>query len=318
MSESSESDLAAPPTSPAGPIGRRRMLRGVAGGALAIGGAVALAGCTGSSNDATASGSGPTESLIQRVQKSGKLAVGVNLGTKPLQYLDPTTNEPTGYVIELLNLMAVDMNVKLEYVQQPFANLFTGLAANRFDMSGISASMLPSRAFKVLFASYPVYIETEVMLLKQDSKMSSVKDLDDPNVTIAVRLGSSQATAAAILLPKAKFKQLNELTALLEDVASGRSDAALVGDFAAATAIQANPKLKVLPGGPLYIDYNTFFLPYNDLETKAWVDNWLTFNIAHGTLEGLWTKWVSPITEPVNMKTLPVTSPYLYLSSGAN
>lgn len=300
----------------------RRKLLTVGAGAAALGAVGLVSGCTESSDSGPkaagasagqASGGAARSgtSLLQTIQKTKKLSIGVNLGTVPLQYKDEKTGEPTGYVMELTKLMAKDLDVELELVEQPFAELFAGLAAGRFQMSGIAATILPSRASKVLFASDPLLVESEVVLLKPGKKISDLSQLNTPNTTIAVRLGSSQSLAGRQLLPKAKFKELNEITAVAEDVASGRSDACIVSEFAAIGPLDKHPDLTAFEGPPVFVDYNTYFMPYNDFELKAWVDNWISYQISHNVLANMWEQWVAPGARKHNLKTTPVTSSFV-------
>jgi polar amino acid transport system substrate-binding protein len=91
----------------------------------------------------------------------------------------------------------------------------------------------------------------------------------------------------------------------------GRSDAAIVSEFSVSAPKKAHPELTVLAGPPLFVDYNSYFLPYNDFEMQAWVDNWLSYQISHGTLAAMWNKWVAPDAKALGLTTTPVSSPYL-------
>lgn len=319
MPESKSSGLAEPLVERAdGAVGRRGLFRGGVGALAAIGAASVLTACTESSGDGSAAAASNNAgqaaggtSLLQTIKKTKKLSVGVNLATPALQFKDEKTQEPTGYVIELLKIMATDLDVELEYVEQPFADLFTGLAAGRFQMSGIAATILPSRASQVLFAAQPAFIESQVVLLKPGKKISDLTDLNSGDVTIAVRLGSSQSQTGRKMFPKAKFKELNEITAVTQDVSSGRADAAILSEFAAVKPLEANPEMTVFNGPPVFVDYNSYFLPYNDFELKAWIDNWMSYQISHNVLATLWEEWVVPGARKHNLNTVAVTSAYL-------
>ena len=70
-------------------------------------------------------------------------------------------------MVEITELMMADLGVTPKYVQTPFAQLFAGLAAGKFDMVGIAATILPSRALQGTFAGVPVFYESNVVLVKK-------------------------------------------------------------------------------------------------------------------------------------------------------
>ncbi len=238
--------------------------------------------------NAAAAGS---ESLLYKWQKTGKARLGVDLSFPPIQYIDPATHKPTGYQVELTEMMMTDLGITPEWVQIPFAELFAGLAANKFDMSGISATILPSRALKVGFADFPVYYESNVILLKPGSKVTTLAQLNTPGTVVAVLLGSSQQYTGQLILPKAKILPLSLITDQVNEVATGRADAVLFSTFNLAQAFSAYPNLKMLPVGTIFVDANAYFMPLGDYMLRNWVTNWLRYYAAHNTLKELWLKW---------------------------
>src|ERR1041384_569308 len=90
----------------------------------------------------------------------------------------------------LTEAMMADLGVTPEYVEIPFGQLFAGLVAGKFDMMGISATILPSRALKGLFSSFPVFYESIVVMLKPGSTVTASSQLDGKK--IAILQGSSQ------------------------------------------------------------------------------------------------------------------------------
>lgn len=289
---------------------RRRFLRGAVG-ALGVG--VLATACT-SDDDAgaanRASAPGGADSLLSQITESGTIRLGVDLTFPPLQFKDPADNSPTGYIIELARMLAADLQVEPEFVEVPFAQLFAAQAAGKFDMSGIAATILPSRAQNVLFASEPAFVESQVILLKPGLTISEVEELNDPERTIAVLLGSSQEASAPLLFPKAQIKSLDNQAAI-QDVASGRSSATLLSEFNIVEALEQHPGITVFDAPPVFVDINTFFMPAGDFPMQAYVSNWLRYQTSHGVLDGLWAKYVGEDARAAGLPTVPVTSPYI-------
>ena len=246
------------------------------------------------------------DSLLQKIIKDKKIRFGVDLGFPPLQY-KKADGTPTGYIVDLSTMLAESLGAKPEWVEVPFANLFAQQAAGRFDMSGISATIKPERAQRVLFAGAPSFVESNVVLLRPGSSIRSLTQLNSSSVTIAVVVGSSQEAAAKILYPRATLKRL-ENQAALADVAAGRSDAMIVGEFSVAGAVKANPNVKVLKGDPVFVDENSYFMPLGEFELKHYVDTWLRYQTSHNELGALWDKYVGNDARKLGLKTVSIYS----------
>jgi len=247
-------------------------------------------------------------SLLQKIISAKKIRFGVDLGFPPLQY-KKSDGTPTGYIVDLSTMLAASLGATIEWVEVPFANLFAQQAAGRFDMSGISATIRPERAQRVLFAGAPSFVESNVVLLKPGAGISRLSQLNSSNVTIAVVVGSSQEAAAKILYPRATLKRLTNQEALA-DVAAGRSDCMVVGEFSVAGAIKANPNVKVLKGEPVFVDENSYFMPLGEHALKHYVDTWLRYQTSHNELGALWDKYIGTDARKLGLKTVSIYSPW--------
>ena len=238
------------PSDAAAKTSRRSLLK-LGGGAVLGAGVWALAACeqTSSNPGTTASAAGET-SVLDRWQSTKKAKLGVDLTFPPIQFKD-SAGKPTGYQMELTEAMMADLGVTPEYVEIPFGQLFAGLVANKFDMMGISATILPTRALRGLFASFPVFYESIVVLLKPGSTVTNQSQLDGKK--IAVLQGSSQEFSSKQLFPKSTFSPFAGLADAVNEVASGRADATVLSEFDVEPTLQAHPTLKLLAGPPLWV-----------------------------------------------------------------
>ena len=240
-------------------------------------------------------------SILDKWTSSKKADLGVDLSFPPLQFIDPKTKKPSGFMVELTNLMMTDLGVTPNYVQTPFAQLFAGLAANKFDMVGIAATILPSRALQGVFAGVPVFYESNVVLVKKTSKAHDLTALATSK--FAVLQGSSQQASGSVIFPKAKFKALASESDAASEVVVGRSDAAIFSEFSAGSILAKNKTLRTLGGPPLFVDANTYFMPTGDEKLYHWVTNWLRYQSTHQTMAGLWEKWVLPASKKYHLET---------------
>lgn len=314
MSDVSASDPSAAQSTGASPGRSRRAV--IAGGVAALaGGGLAMSPHGAGAAAPSPSGVRPSGSndgsgsLLDKIISEQKVKVGVDLGFAPLQYRDPDTNEPTGYSIEVTKLMMAELGAEIEYVEIPFSELFAAGEAGRFDISGIQATNLPARGLRVAFAGAPAFLEGNYLLVPGDSDASSVADLNQSGVTIAVLAGSSQSAAAKLSFPEAELKELQEQPATVEDVVTGRSDAVYIGEFGVADAVAQG--LKLIDEPAAFASHNTYFMPSGDFRLWAWVTQFLQFKAADLTLVGLWEQFVGSELRPLGVATSGVVDPWL-------
>jgi polar amino acid transport system substrate-binding protein len=290
---------------------RRSLLK--LGGAAALGaGAWAFAACQQSSNSpGTGASAQGSESVLDKWISSKTAKLGVDLTFPPIQFKD-SSGKPTGYQMELTEAMMSDLGVTPQYVEIPFGQLFAGLVAGKFDMMGISATILPSRSLKGLFSSFPVFYESIVVLLKPGSTITSSAQLDGKK--IAVLQGSSQEASSHLLFPNASFSPFAALADAVNEVATGRADATVLSEFDVDDSLKAHPDLKLLAGPPLWVDANTYLMPLGDYKLQAFVNNWLRYNATHQRLVSSWKKWLGPGLQKYHLTTYgvgPGTEPEL-------
>jgi ABC-type amino acid transport substrate-binding protein len=283
---------------------RRSLLK--MGGSAALGiGAFALAACETSQSTpgTTASAQGSGESVLDKWISTKTAKLGVDLTFPPIQFKD-SNGKPTGYQMELTEAMMADLGVTPQYVEIPFGQLFAGLVAGKFDMMGISATILPSRALKGLFSSFPVFYESIVVLLKPGSSVTSSDQLNGQK--IAVLQGSSQEFSTKLIFPNSTFSPFAQLADAVNEVATGRADATVLSEFDVDDSLKAHPDLKLLSGPPLWVDSNTYLMPLGDYKLQAWVNNWLRYNATHQRLVSSWKKWLGPGLKKYNLTTYGV------------
>ena len=293
------------PSEPSALPSRRSLLK--LGGAAALGaGAWALAACeTSTSSPGTTASAAGENSVLDKWISSKTAKLGVDLTFPPIQFKD-SSGKPTGYQMELTEAMMADLGVTPQYVEIPFGQLFAGLVANKFDMMGISATILPSRSLKGLFSSFPVFYESIVVLLKPGSAITSSSQLNASGTKIAVLQGSSQEFSSKALFPNATFSAFAGIADAVNEVATGRAEAVVLSEFDVDDSKKAHGDLKILPGPPLWVDANTYLMPLGDYKLQAWVNNWLRYNATHQRLVSSWKKWLGPGLQKYNLTTYGV------------
>ena len=254
--------------------------------------------CTSSDgDDAAAEGEGDSNpivagNLVDEIKDRGSLRVGMTLQFEPQMYRD-SNDEPAGYDVELVQMLADDLGVELEISDQEFDALIPGLLAGQFDMVSVGLVGRPARLEQMWFTC-PYVPYRQVVVVNNDSGIGSLDDLDSGDVTITALIGSTAANLVADRFPSAELVELEQAPAFLE-VASGRADAIVVEEYLALPFVDENPNTSVLnPDQPFQQEYGAWALPRGEVIWLEYLNGWLGYNIANGTLDDLYTQIVGP------------------------
>ena len=282
---------------PSSSVTRRSLLGGAA---LGLAGA-ALAACTvggNASTNNTSSNTGSGTSLLKAVQDRGQLNVTTSLLYPPEFYKD-NSGKPAGYDIDVLNLVAKDLNVKLNILDVPdnaasIANVQSGKA----DVVSAGLVNTPKRALVLNFTKgYVPY--TQILMVTTSSNYSSPNDLNQAGKKITALTASTAFFRAQLLVPKAQVIPLAQDQALLS-VSTGKADACLVEDYLAKPFIAQHSNVKLWNNGQgIATEFGCWAVPAGDYLWWRWLDNWISYNIDNATLPGMYQKtfgltWVHP------------------------
>ncbi|WP_197024009.1 transporter substrate-binding domain-containing protein [Xanthobacter sp. 126] len=161
------------------------------------------------------------ESTWDRIQKTGKIRAGCAV-SEPWFYKDPATGEWSGVGPGIAAKLAEELQVKWECVETTWANGVAGLQANNYDMM-VALDATPQRALAADFAEGTLLYYAVGVLLPKDSKITTWAELNNPQTTIGVALGSSNDRAITKLLPKANIERSKTYAESLASFYAGRS-----------------------------------------------------------------------------------------------
>jgi polar amino acid transport system substrate-binding protein len=129
----------------------------------------------------------PSPDVLKDLAPTGKLRAAINFGNPVLAQKGPN-GEAVGVTPELAAVLATRLGVEVEFVRREAAGkVFEALAAGAVDVGFIAIE--PVRAAEVDFSPPYVLIQGTYMV-RQDSPLKDVGDVDRPGVTIGVGVGS--------------------------------------------------------------------------------------------------------------------------------
>lgn len=153
-----------------------------------------------------------------RARKTVRLGV---TPSEPWYAKSPATGAWSGMGVALANQLATDMDATVECVETTWANAPAGLQARQFDVMFV-LDPTPPRALAIDFPFAPVlYYALGVM--GHDAPPATWAELDHPEATIAVPLGTSMDRELTTRLPHATLTRLRTVDETILHYQSGRS-----------------------------------------------------------------------------------------------
>lgn len=151
----------------------------------------------------------------------------------PFEYIDTTKgSEIIGFDIDLANALAEKTGYELEVQDMDFNSLIPALQAKQIDLVLSGMTPTPERKENVDFSDI-YYAANHMILSLKDKEIKSVEELDGK--TIGVQLGSIQEEKAKEIAEKVnvKIENRNKISELIQEMKSGRLDAAIIEDTVA-------------------------------------------------------------------------------------
>lgn len=161
---------------------------------------------------------------IDDIRSRGVLRIPAILNETPYFTKDPRTGEWQGFVIDMANDIAKTLDVKLEVVESSWANAILDVQSGKVDMA-FAVTATPVRAMSVSFSDPTYYNSFVLVSAKDELKNKSWTELNDPQYTFAVDLGSAQDLITQQYLPKANVLRFKTRDEAIVAVTTGKADA---------------------------------------------------------------------------------------------
>ena len=120
------------------------------------------------------------------IKSSGKMLVAIDPTFAPFEYTD-ASGKIIGYDPELLEAVAADWGVEIEYLVMSFSGVIPGLIAGSFDFTATALNIKADRAKKINFTIPIASSVNAVMTLKDNDKVSSSQIEDLSGLRCAVK-----------------------------------------------------------------------------------------------------------------------------------
>lgn len=144
---------------------------------------LAVAACGGAessgeaSGEAAGRGASAEGASLQQVKDEGVLTVGTEGTYRPFTFHENGTGDLTGYDVEVVEAVADELGVEVEYQETQWDAIFAGLESGRFDVIANQVSINEERQAKYDFSTPYTVSRGVVVVADGDDSISSVEDL---------------------------------------------------------------------------------------------------------------------------------------------
>jgi len=205
--------------------------------------AVLLAACAGGP-------ARPDPEIVRALAPMGKLRAGIAVGavsSPTWSVRDPATGQPRGVTVDLATALAAQLGVPLEL--KPYAS--TGEITNAGPKGEWDVGFMPRDATREAILDFgPAFFLVEsTWLVRADSGIATLADVDKPGVRPAGVTGTTTARSAARSLKNVKMVEYRTSDELIEHMRARDIDAIALGrESLVDLANKQLPGSRVLPG----------------------------------------------------------------------
>lgn len=194
-----------------------------------------LTACGSSDKDSKSSGTAGDDKKV--------LTMATSADYKPFEYIDTAkSDEIIGFDVDLAKTIGKKLGYEVQVKDMDFGGLVTALKNGQADL--VLAGMTPTEKRKKSVDFSDVYYTAQHMVVTtKENKISSAADL--AGKTVGVQMGSIQEQKAADLSKETKFsiENRNKIPELVQEIKTGRFDAAIIEDTVAAGYLKKNKDL---------------------------------------------------------------------------
>ncbi|WCM23992.1 transporter substrate-binding domain-containing protein [Paraburkholderia bryophila] len=161
-------------------------------------------------------------------QSADVLNVATDATFPPMEFTE--NGARTGFDVDVMNALAKAMGKRVQWTDIDFKGLIPGLIAHRFD-AAISGIYITDERAKVVDFTDSYYAGGLVALVKSDSPVKSVADLNGKKVSVQV--GTKSVNFLRDNYPQINRVEVEKNQEMFDLVGIGRADAAVTGKPAA-------------------------------------------------------------------------------------
>ncbi|MDX9991116.1 MAG: ABC transporter substrate-binding protein [Anaerolineales bacterium] len=227
---------------------------------------------------------------MDKVKQAGLIKVGTSADYPPFEYVDENGNK-AGFDIELMEEIAKQLGVKVEWVDMPFDSLIAGVQEGKLDAS-ISAFNYTEERDQVVDFSIAYYDGEDAFAVSEGFSGTLAQPEDVVAYKVGVQNGTTQdgwltELVEQGLLPEANLSRYDRADQAALDLKNGRIEVMLADAIPMKALVQQLGGLKIAYEGVVSSGPINVVLPNGDTELTQAVNDIIKKLQAEGFVDAL-------------------------------
>jgi polar amino acid transport system substrate-binding protein len=236
---------------------------------------------------------------LKEILDRGVVRIAVLLDLPPYGFSDQN-QKPAGLDIDLANILAKDLKVKLKMQQITGINRIPYLLTDKVDLIIACFGATPTRARQVAFSSPYASLYLGVFGPK-DLPVKSAADLG--TYSVGAPRGTTQDIGVTELAkkyaPNAKIVRFDDEATTIAAQLSGQVDMFATANFTFTEIAKRNPQANLAPKFVIRVSSCHIGLRQGEPDLLRWVDTFIFHQRVTGTLNDLHQKWMGEDMKPL-------------------
>ena len=232
---------------------------------------------------------------FEDIISKGVVRIGVPLDVPPFGSQN-VNREPEGFDVDMANMVAKALGVKLELTQITGANRLPFLLTDKVDIVISVMGLTPERAKQIMFTS--PYANTSLAVYgPKNIKVTSAADLG--NHRVAAARGTTQELALSAMNPKANIMRTEDDATAAAAYLSGQAQIFATNSLVAIDLAKKNPNKEFdlkfnIRRSPAHMG-----VKMGEHSLVRWLDSFIFFNTMNTELDKLHMKWIGRHMDPM-------------------
>ena len=224
-----------------------------------------------------------------QTSEEGLLSVGTDAPYPPFEIGTPDSPDFGGYDIDVMNAIAEDLGLEVEYTNTGFGTIFRDTANGLFDTAAAASTITAAREKTVDFTD-PYYEAQQALLVAEGSDIASVDDLG--GVIVGAQDGTTGEAYANDETDASEVRGLPQGPDAISALITGQVEAVIIDQPVAADAVETEEGLEIAEEITTNELYGFAVAPDNDGLREAMNESLATLK-EDGTLDDLYEQYFS-------------------------
>lgn len=232
---------------------------------------------------------------FEEILSKGVVRIGVPLDVPPFGSQN-VNRQPEGFDVDMANMVAKALGVKLELQQITGANRLPFLLTDKVDIVISVMGLTPERAKQIMFTA--PYANTSLAVYgPKNISIKSAADLG--NYKVAAAKGTTQELALTEMNPKANIMRTEDDATAAAAYLSGQAQIFATNSLVAIDLAKKNPNKEFdlkfnIRRSPAHMG-----VKMGEHNLVRWLDSFIFFNTMNNELDKLHRKWLNQPMEPL-------------------